>query len=84
MKHQNYLSNKDSREETDKVDSTEVDPTQLNSEEIGKLKAFLRIFQDGASCSLVQQGKTLTFETFTTSKIIRIACGSLIQEPRII
>lgn len=52
MKHQSYLSNKDFEEEIDKVDSTEADPTQLNSEELGKLKAFLRTFQDRASCSL--------------------------------
>ena len=68
MKHQSYLSNKDFKEETNKVDSTEIDPTWLNSEELDKLMAFLQTFQDGVSCSLVQQGKNLTLETITTSK----------------
>ena len=67
MKPQSYLSNKDPEEEADKGES-EADLTQLNTEELGKLKAFLRTFQDGASCSLVQQGNTLSYTTFTSSK----------------
>ena len=53
MKHQSYLSNKDQEEVADKEDPTKADPTQLNLEELGKLKAFLQTFQDRASCSLV-------------------------------
>ena len=68
MKHQSYISNKDPKEVANKGDPTKADPTQLNPEELGKLKAFLWTFQDGASCSLVQQGKTLTYETFLAFK----------------
>ena len=53
--HQGYLSNKDPEEEAVKKDISEVEEsTQLNPEELGKLKAFLQTFQDGASCFLVQ------------------------------
>lgn len=66
--HQGYLSNKDLEEEAAKKDILEVEEsTQLNPEGLGKLKAFLRMFQDGALCSLVMQGN-LSFESFIYSK----------------
>jgi len=67
--HQGYLSNKDPKEEAAKKDISDVEEsTQLNPEELGKLKAFLQTFQDEASCSLVHQGNLLSFESFTASK----------------
>ena len=42
MKPQSYISNKDPEEVVDKGEMTEADSTQLNPEELSKLKAFLQ------------------------------------------
>jgi len=70
MKHQSYLSSKEPKERTKKGEPkpTETNLNQLNLEELDQLKALLRTFQDGASCSLVQQGKYLSYSSFSASK----------------
>ena len=81
MKPQGYISNKDPKEVAHKGDIAEAGSTQLNPEELSKLKAFLWTFQDGASCSLVQQGKSLTSGIFSAPKFDRNNMWILIQEP---
>lgn len=74
MRSQSYLSSKDPEEKGGKEEPkkpTEADLKLLNAEELSKLKAFLRTFQDGASCSTDQQGISLTNCSFSASKIDR-------------
>ena len=71
MRSQSYLSSKDSEENGEKEEPTKADSKLLNAEELSKLKAFLRTFQDGASCSTDQQGISLTNCSFSASKIDR-------------
>jgi len=71
MRPQSYLSNKEQIEEGDIRDAIGADLNQLNVEEITKLKEFLKTINEGASCSIAQQGKRLIFNPFLASKTDR-------------
>ena len=78
---QAYFSSSDQGEakSAGKTESIGADISQLNAEEMNKLKNFLKTLQDGA-CSLAQQDKLAILSVFLPLKQLEIPIGSLIQE----
>ena len=68
---QAYNINKEEETITEKVDPVaSSNLSQLNVDEISKLKSFLKTIQDG-TCSLAQAGTCFHCESFTVSNTIR-------------